>query len=98
MCMAEDSINEGFWGDEYDEWENDTYYSIACPHDWCVQCGPHFESECHSVKMIQEWEAYERKVNSWWYRLSEYMKSRFWPDKCFDCGKRFGRHDGCLPF
>ena len=37
------------------------------------------------------------------HRMIEGLRDRllwWWPEKCPDCGKRFGRHDGCdtLPF
>ena len=97
--MEVDHIYEDDGYDWYEDREDqEEFYGACCPHEWCINATEHFESECYSQDMIDTWEAYERKINSWWYRICHYLKSRFWPDKCFDCGKRFGRHDGCLPF
>lgn len=32
-----------------------------------------------------------RWLRYWFFR-------RWWPERCIDCGKRFGRHDECVPF
>lgn len=33
-----------------------------------------------------------------WAWLIRWSFRRWWPARCIDCGKRFGRHDDCLPF
>lgn len=30
--------------------------------------------------------------------LSYWLFRRWWPERCRDCGKRFGEHKDCLPF
>lgn len=29
---------------------------------------------------------------------SYYLFRKWWPEKCAECGKRYGEHEDCLPF
>jgi len=72
-------------------------------------CGQYVES--WSVLEVQalpaDEEAEMRNPICWWFGCDpDYLAGKYWlwrkwwPAKCDDCGKRYGRHDGCddIPF
>jgi len=55
----------------------------------CYHCGESLNYE--HMAGITRWN----DVKDW---LSYWLFRKWWPTKCMDCGKRFGHHDGCIPF
>lgn len=69
----------------------------------CDRCGEH--EYWSSKEVMAEWDmdAPDKDYHSNallirpFGRLADKVR-HLWPRKCLDCGKRFGHHNGCIPF
>lgn len=62
-------------------------YTLTTPCKRCKKPDISYENLCGDSRK-RKFEAF---VIYWLYR-------KWWPRKCHDCKKRFGNHEGCLPF
>ena len=67
----------------------------AAPHDqlYCMHCGEwlDYETFCGLSGMKARLFDMLGWIKWWTFR-------KWYPEKCGDCGKRYGKHDQCLPF
>jgi len=56
----------------------------------CRRCGAHDTDYADRVG-----DTRHNRLRHW---LRYWLFRRWWPERCCDCGKRFGNHYDCLPF
>ena len=72
---------------------------------WLFGCEPHPQDpapiehlQCRRCGEVMQYS--DLVGDTRWNRVKE--RATFWrdwfPERCFDCGKRYGKHKDCLPF
>ena len=71
----------------------DAAYPSKCPDGYVVPC-----TRCGAEDIDYGILAGDTRHNRAVECLQHWLFRRWFPVRCNDCGRRYGPHDGCLPF